>query len=134
MGTIERRPAGEHAGPVLVTSLHAVLLCRDLEACVRFYRDGLGFPVTDRKTGFVEVQVTPGARIGLLAERRPPAAGAPEQRLLLSFRVEDVQETRRALASRGLDPPAVRVHPWGDRILELRDPQGTRLEFWSPGP
>ena len=120
--------------PLAVTSFHTVLFCREWEACTVFYRDVIGFPVLERRKGFLELQVTPESRIGLLWERRPQAAHEPAGRFLLSFRVPDVHETHKKLTSRGLDPAPVRQHPWGAEVLEARDPEGRRLEFWSSAP
>jgi catechol 2,3-dioxygenase-like lactoylglutathione lyase family enzyme len=118
--------------PPAVTSFHAVLFCRKWDESVAFYRDILGFPVTDRKKGFMEFQVTPEARIGLLQEVRSPATNGRDGRFILSFRVPDILETHRQLQARCPDLPAVRKHPWGAWVFELTDPEQRRLEFWSP--
>jgi len=118
--------------PPLVTSFHAVLFCRNWEESVAFYRDVLELPVLEERAGFVEFKVTPESRIGLMDTRRAPAGAPPAERALLSFRVPDARQTRRRLAGRCPDLPAVRAHPWGAWVLEIADPEGRRLEFWSP--
>jgi hypothetical protein len=46
--------------------------------------------------------------------------------------VEDLNETFELLRSRWPDTSAIRKHPWGDRIVEMTDPEGRRIEFWEP--
>ena len=114
--------------PISVESFHTILYCRKWDKCVSFYRDTLGFRVVDTKPGFVEVQVTPESRIGLLRGAKNDSPG----RVILSFRVGDVDKMHDVLSERCRDVTAVRMHPWGARLFELRDPEGRRLEFWTP--
>ncbi|MBN2320378.1 MAG: VOC family protein [Acidobacteria bacterium] len=114
--------------PISVESFHVILFCRKWDACVSFYRDTLGFKEVDIKPGFVEVQVTPGARIGLLRSAKNDDPGC----VILSFRVGDVDKMYDMLSKRCSEITAVRVHPWGARLFELRDPEERRLEFWTP--
>jgi catechol 2,3-dioxygenase-like lactoylglutathione lyase family enzyme len=37
-----------------------------------------------------------------------------------------------SLQERGLRPQPLRDHPWGARAFYLFDPEGHRLEIWSP--
>jgi catechol 2,3-dioxygenase-like lactoylglutathione lyase family enzyme len=115
-----------------VESLHTVLLCEKWEECVAFYRDVLGFPVVAERRRFVEFQVTPGARIGILRPLRPPSPPPDRDRVILSLCVSDIEEAHEALKVRCPDLPAIREHPWGQRVFEFRDPEGWRIEFWSP--
>jgi catechol 2,3-dioxygenase-like lactoylglutathione lyase family enzyme len=111
-----------------VDSFHTVLFCRKWEVCVSFYRDILGFKEVDIKPGFVEVQVAPGSQIGLLRSSKNSDPGC----VILSFRVRDVDRLHDSLSTICKEVTAVKPHPWGARIFELRDPEGRRLEFWTP--
>ncbi len=113
-------------------SLHTVLICEKWEDCVSFYKDVLGFPVVEERERFVEFQVTPGARIGILRPLHPDAPNPSHDRVILSIRVEDIEEAHAELKARCPDLPAIRKHPWGARVFEFRDPEGWRIEFWSP--
>jgi catechol 2,3-dioxygenase-like lactoylglutathione lyase family enzyme len=118
--------------PLKVESFHAVLICRKWDACVSFYRDVLGFAVVDEKPGFVELEITPESRIGLI---RPSGKNSSEYSptgLVLSFKVEDIEETHRVLSVRCGNATAVKKHPWGALLFELKDPEQRRLEFWRP--
>jgi len=118
--------------PPDVTSLHTVLFCRKWHESVVFYRDVLGLPVLEEREGFVEFQVNALSRIGLLRKDRSSRPADRPGQALLSLRVPDVQDAHKQLANRLPDLPAVREHPWGAWVFELTDPEGRRLEFWSP--
>jgi len=113
-----------------VESFHTVLFCRKWDECVDFYRDILGFTVVDEKPGFVEFEVAPGSRIGLLN-----SSGNNDLKnisFILSFRVGDLEGFHKILSARCKGVTAVRQHPWGARVFELQDPEERRLEFWIP--
>ena len=113
--------------PISVECFHTVLYCRKWDECVSFYRNILGFPVVDTKPGFVEVQVAPGSRIGLLRSSRNDNPGC----FILSFRVGDVDKMHDLLSMRSKEVTAIKLHPWGARLFELRDPEERLLEFWT---
>jgi catechol 2,3-dioxygenase-like lactoylglutathione lyase family enzyme len=115
-----------------VESFHAVLFCREWDACVAFYRDILGFEIVDEKRGFVEFRVAPDSRIGLIQSSRKAGLKNEEGSFILSFRVENVEGVQKHFTGKCSEITAVRRHPWGARVFELRDPEGRRLEFWTP--
>lgn len=115
-----------------VESLHTVLLCEKWEECVSFYRDVLGFPVVHERKRFVEFRVAPHAHIGILRPLRPQASPDHHDRLILSLRVSDIEEAHARVKGRCPELPAIRGHAWGARLFEIRDPEGRRVEFWSP--
>jgi catechol 2,3-dioxygenase-like lactoylglutathione lyase family enzyme len=115
-----------------VKSLHTVLICEKWEDCVSFYKDVLGFPVLYERERFVEFQVTGDARIGILKPLHPNVPKPTHDRLILSICVEDIEAAHGQLNTRFPGLPAVRKHPWGPRVFEFRDPEGRRIELWSP--
>jgi catechol 2,3-dioxygenase-like lactoylglutathione lyase family enzyme len=128
--TFYREP--EQMKPLPVEKFHTVLFCRKWKACVAFYRDVLGFEVVDSNPRFVEFQVTPGARIGLLKPTGKSVLEDTSASCILSFRVENVEKIHKILSARCKEATAVKQHSWGARLFELRDPEGRRLEFWTP--
>jgi catechol 2,3-dioxygenase-like lactoylglutathione lyase family enzyme len=121
----------EKMRPLSVDSFHTVLFCRKWDACVQFYRDILEFIPVDEKPGFVEFQVVPGSHIGLL-KYVGKHVSKNNASFILSFRVENLEEFHKSLSARCEGVTAVKQHPWGARIFELRDPEERRLEFWTP--
>lgn len=119
---------------IAVTSFHTVLRCRKWSECVAFYRDVLGLSIVDRKERFVEFRVTSASRIGLIntGAQRGEVEGAKDG-IILSFCLEDLEATHEELASRWPGTSEIRTHPWGDRLFETEDPEGRRIEFWTPG-
>lgn len=113
-------------------SLHTVLICEKWEECVSFYKEILGFRIVEERERFVEFQVTPGARVGILRPLKPQSPRTGHERVILSVCVEDIEAAHAELQERCPGLPPVRGHPWGARVFELRDPEGWRIEFWSP--
>lgn len=125
----------ERSGPMKslsVESFHTVLFCSNWDACVAFYRDVLEFPVVDEKPGFIEFQVTRSSRIGLIQSRRDADSNKKESSFILSFRVGNVEEFHKILSMRCKEVTSVKEHSWSARLFELMDPEGRRLEFWTP--
>ncbi len=114
-----------------VKSQHSVLICREWEACVAFYRDVLGLPIVYQRNRFVEFEVTPDSRVGILEPLRPNAAEPGHEHVILSLCVPDIEEVHKKLEARTTDLPPIRKHPWGPRLFEIRDPEGWRIEFWE---
>ena len=115
-----------------VDSFHTVLFSRKWDACVSFYRDILGFAVVDEKSGFVEFEVASDSRIGLIQSERCSDPVRNEYSFILSFRVENVEEIHKILSMKCSRVSAVKRHSWGARLFEVKDPEGRRLEFWTP--
>jgi catechol 2,3-dioxygenase-like lactoylglutathione lyase family enzyme len=115
-----------------VESFHTLLFCSKWDDCIAFYRDILGFAVVDEKPGFIEFEVRPGSRIGLLQSVRDGASKKRAAPHILSFRIENLEEVHKDLSSRCPTASALRKHPWGALLFEIRDPEERRLEFWMP--
>lgn len=113
-------------------SFHTVLLCSKWESCVSFYRDVLGLRSVEARDGFVEVEVVEGSFIGLIRSPGDSTSEACSTPVILSFRVDNTDELHAILSKQHRGIGAVRLHPWGVRLFEMRDPEGRRLEFWTP--
>ncbi len=118
----------------MVRSVHTVLYSKAWEQCVAFYRDVLEFPVVYTNPVFVEFEPVEGARIGLLNAARSTHIAGAHTDYLLSFCVQEVEKVHALLQERCPVVSPIRDHAWGARLFELEDPEGRRLEFWSPCP
>jgi catechol 2,3-dioxygenase-like lactoylglutathione lyase family enzyme len=112
-------------------SLLVQLQVKDLERSIRFYRDTLGFEVTERRDDLQFVHVScglQGLQLGLSAGgTAPPQPGT----VTLNFGVQgDIEEARRALEARGVTflGPTV-VIPGKVTLAEFRDPDGYRIRL-----
>jgi catechol 2,3-dioxygenase-like lactoylglutathione lyase family enzyme len=116
------------------TTANTILYCREWEATVAFYRDRLGLPVTYAGEWFVEFALTATARLSVADERRASVKSAGGAGITLTFQVADAAAVRTAFESAGLTPGPLKRHAWGATVFYLHDPEGHRLEVWSPLP
>jgi uncharacterized glyoxalase superfamily protein PhnB len=129
------------ASSLNATSLGCSITCKDLEASLRFYQDGVGFDVGqrfDRDGKLVGAFIVAGdVRIvlnqddGKLGWERVKFQG-----LLLQINVAskaDVDATAARLKAAGhalLNEPEDR--PWGVRMFTFKDPDGFKLGVSTP--
>ncbi|MCI4319260.1 MAG: VOC family protein [Thermoplasmata archaeon] len=129
----EPHPEPTFFGPLLVA--------RDFELTVSFYRTVLGLPVTgsapyakcvSKSSTFSIVEAGWWARVN--ASDRPPQSEAPLSNTVLAVQVADLDETFERLSVTGtrfLSPPAPR-EPMGVRNAFLRDPDGRIVMLTGP--
>ena len=109
-----------------ISSLHTILFSYHWQACRHFYQNILGFKECCERDGFVEYEINKGSRIGLIRTTK-----RKKDRLVLSLCVPDIQLTRENLQSDIPDLSEVKAHKWDAWVMECRDPDGRRVEFWS---
>ncbi len=117
-----------------------VLFVHDLERCVKFYRDILGFEITfsdDVSFGFrLEGQdfllLTLDAAAQMVGDEALEPRDVAGHRVLLCAGVGDVDATYQALMAKGLafiKPPIDQA--WGRRTAYFADPEGNLWELWQ---
>jgi catechol 2,3-dioxygenase-like lactoylglutathione lyase family enzyme len=116
------------------STVNTILYCREWAATVAFYRDQLGFPITYVIGWFVEFAPTPTTRLSIADERRTTIKSAHGQGITLTFQVTDADAVWGELYATGLQPTPCQDHAWGARVFYLYDPEGHRIEIWSPKP
>ncbi|HYI50671.1 MAG TPA: VOC family protein [Microbacterium sp.] len=116
-----------------VHSLFPILLTRDLPRLCGFYERALGGAVDYRFTDGGEdayVSLTIGAAsLGVGKDPDAPAAAAGD-RVALWFYVDDVNAAFTAFVAAGGSverPPA--DMPWGERVAQVRDPDGNLVNL-----
>ena len=111
---------------------YLTLFVSDLDACRRFYGEGLGLSMLHDSPNFVRF-TTGGATLGLHATRDPARLS---RGVNLHFDVPDVAAAASEVRRRGLavdgDP---QDEPWGARVVRAQDPAGNTVELvqWLRG-
>ena len=112
-------------------AVNLILYCREWEDTVRFYRDGLGLPVTMAKDWFVEFQLGAGSRLSVADERRASIKSCGGSGLTVAIQVADIDAVWKTAQAKELKPTEISDHPWSARVFYLVDPEGHRLEVWQ---
>lgn len=116
------------------------IITDDLKRLVQFYQQVTGMPLVQYTDDFAELQ-TPSATLAIGSTRtlplfggEPVARAADNHSAIIEFRVDDVDaEYHRLAAILGdavIQKPT--TMPWGNRSLLFRDPDGNRVNFFTP--
>lgn len=123
------------------TNLGCSLTCKDLEASIRFYRDGIGFGVaqTFEHEGRVVVAVLAAGDCRIVLNQDDGKLGwdrVKGQGFFLQINVAapaDVDAAAVRIATAGgtlIDQPADR--PWGVRMFQFKDLDGFKMGVSTP--
>jgi catechol 2,3-dioxygenase-like lactoylglutathione lyase family enzyme len=113
-------------------SANTILYCKRWKETVAFYQRQLGLPVTFSSDWFIEFRLADAAHLSIADEARASVKSGGGQGVTLTLQVDSAEAVRALLQKRGLNPEPLRDHPWGARAFYLYDPEGHRLEIWSP--
>jgi catechol 2,3-dioxygenase-like lactoylglutathione lyase family enzyme len=124
---------------------HVRLLVTDFDACVRFYRDVMGFQVAwgAEGAGYADFRNRGEAMVALfnrqdMAESlglgHLPSDAPCQDKAVLVFEAADLDSMVEALKARGAQfITELQDRPdWGIRTTHLRDPDGNLIELNSP--
>lgn len=114
----------------------AGLWVQDLEACIAFYRDGLGLPLLGQDQDWAQFEVADGAMLELMSGGK--ASQMPkkpdQQSIILGLRVADLDDAIVELKSKGV----VFLGDIGEhgktRWVPFSDPEGNQLEIKEVPP
>ncbi|MDH6533833.1 VOC family protein [Parabacteroides sp. 52] len=121
------------------------LLVKDYRKCFNFYTEQLGLEAAwDIGECYASFKVTDGIE-GLAlftSDYMAPAVGNADktqptgyrEKSMISFEVENVDETYQAFQAKGLQfiNEPTDMPGWGMRVVHLYDPEENLIEFYSP--
>ncbi len=127
---------------MLVTASAVSLDVADPQASADFARTHLGFGTDMEADGFVSLSRPDVGfqliylRVGL-SSFTPASVAGPADGLLVAFVVDDVDAEQARLLAEGVEltTPAT-TEPWGERYLQVTDPNGVVLQLvtWGDPP
>lgn len=115
----------------MLKAANTILYCSKWEETVRFYRDNLKLPVSFSTDWCVEFSLNAMSRLSIADENRASVKTSHGKGITLSWEVDRVDRAWADVQKNGLEPTAIRKHPWGARAFYLFDPEGHRIEFWQ---
>ncbi len=110
---------------------NTILYCRRWSECVAFYRDDLELEVSFANEWFVEFKLNEAACLSVVDAERAWVGPSSGEGVMVGFRVDNLLELHSEMESQGLDPTPVE-EVWGSEVFSIFDPEGIRLEFWTP--
>ncbi len=115
---------------VHVERSNTILYCERWTETVAFYRDVLGFLVAFENDWFVEFAVHAGSFVSVADASRSSIRSGDGAGLTLSWQVADVDAVGASLRDAGVDVGDL-ITRFGARVIDVFDPAGNRIEFWS---
>jgi predicted enzyme related to lactoylglutathione lyase len=114
------------------------IITGDVARLVRFYERATGVQAAWATEDFAELR-TAGATLAIAGARTVPlfapgsAHPADNRSVITEFRVDDVDRVHRNLTGFVTDfVTEPTTMPWGNRSLLFRDPDGNRVNFFTP--
>lgn len=115
-----------------IKSSNTILYCKKWQETVVFYQDDLGLSVNFSSDWLVEFHLGGTAYLSVADEQRTTIKSSSGAGITITLQVENADEIWRQLRGRGLEVGPIKIHSWGARIFYFHDPEGHRLEIWSP--
>jgi predicted enzyme related to lactoylglutathione lyase len=115
-----------------VARTNTILYCEKWAETVDFYAEQLGLPVSYRSSWFVEFALSDTARVSIADASRTTVKSAAGQGITLSWQMDHLESIWAALKRAGVTPTQIKDHPMEARVFYFFDPEGHRIEIWSP--
>jgi catechol 2,3-dioxygenase-like lactoylglutathione lyase family enzyme len=115
-----------------IKSSNTILYCKKWQETVVFYQDDLGLPVSFSSDWLVEFHLAGAAYLSVADEQRATIKSSGGAGVTITLQVENAAEAWQQLHDRGLDLGPIKIHSWGAQLFYFHDPEGHRLEIWSP--
>ena len=111
---------------------NTILYCDKWSETVAFYAKQLGLPVTYQSSWFVEFALSETARVSVADASRTTVKSAAGKGITLSLQMDNLESVWKNLRNAGVTPTAIKDHPMQARVFYFFDPEGYRIEIWSP--
>ena len=80
----------------------------------------------------MEFKLNDASRLSIADEARSSIDSNDGKGITITLEVDDIETIHLYLNEVGLNPTPIKDHAWGARVIHIYDPEGNRLEFWSP--
>ncbi len=114
-----------------IKTANTILYCRKWKETIIFYKTLLRFEVISSNKWFVEFKLNETSRLSIADEARTSIESSGGKGLTITMEVDDIELAHSYLNEAGVNPAAIKDHPWGAKVIHFYDPEGNRLEFWS---
>lgn len=115
-----------------IRTANTIFYCANWKETVAFYKTKLRLRITASFDWFVEFELNATARLSIVNMTGTTMETCAGMGITITMEVEDIYACHLFLEKAGLHPPEIRNHTWGARVIYVYDPEGNRLEFWSP--
>jgi catechol 2,3-dioxygenase-like lactoylglutathione lyase family enzyme len=116
----------------LIKRTNTILYGNHWKETVTFYRDRIGLEVAFQNDWLVEFSLTRTAFLSIADQSRTTMSSADGKGIMLSFQIDDIEAVHLQFLQKGLSPTDILSTVMGADVFYLRDPEGTRIEFWCP--
>lgn len=123
----------EPLSALAIVRTNTILYCARWSDTVAFYTDALGLDITHATDWFVEVGLGNAAHLSLADASRTSIAPGHGAGITLSWQVLDLTRAHAALSDLEISVTDI-ANRWDADFIEFHDPEGTRIELWSPTP
>ena len=115
-----------------IKTANTILYCRKWKETVAFYQTQLDLHVTISNEWFVEFKLNETSRLSIADQTRCSIDSNDGKGITITLEVDNIDTTHLYLNEVGLNPTPIKDHPWGAKVIHIYDPEGNRIEFWSP--
>ena len=115
-----------------IKTSNSILYCRKWKATVAFYKTQLRLPVVTSCEWFTEFRLNEASRLSIADAARTSIDSIGGKGITITMEVDDIEAAFIYLQEAGIHLTPIKQHAWGARVIHIYDPEGNRLEFWSP--
>jgi predicted enzyme related to lactoylglutathione lyase len=114
-----------------IKSSNTILYCNQWKKTVFFYHSLLNLPVITSLDWFVEFKISETSRLSIADASKTTIKSSKGNGVTIVFEVDDIHIAHSNLIQLGFKDLVIKNHPWEAQVINLYDPEGSRVEFWS---